>query len=240
MSSLLCVKTPIKKTTVAVIPLASAKRVGITITGTSLSLIVLLTRQNQLVLYALDTLEEVVRIHQKRENQWIAVAPSGEYAASLFGAHGVNWNVDGRLLALPQTSRLTNNPDLIEERLEAVRRGEQPSPSGSAATVARVARTGDELSLSLELSPVAGGPAGTFSARATISGAVPADAAVVLELSVNGEVHQTVRVASAGTPERTEEFELNLDPGENTVRAELLHDRVVVQEEQTIVSVESP
>ncbi|MFO7780522.1 MAG: hypothetical protein R6W94_02745 [Spirochaetia bacterium] len=168
------------------------------------------------------------------------MAPTGEYAASVSGADGANWNVDGRLLALAHTSRLMDNPGLLTERLEAARRRQAPAPTDFPATVANAIRIGEDVSLSLELSSAAESSPETVTARTTISGSLSAAADVAVEFSVNGELLHTIRGRSNDVIERAREVELGLSPGENGVVVRLVVDDVVLREEEQEVSVDGP
>ncbi len=75
---------------------------------------------NELTFFNKKTNEQVLTIAAKKNNEWIAYAPSGEFTSSLNGTKRVNWILGNKILPFDALKEKFENPSLIKSKLSSV------------------------------------------------------------------------------------------------------------------------
>ncbi|MBD1544864.1 OmpA family protein [Roseibium aggregatum] len=86
----------------------------------SKNLIVALTSANELVFFDLGKLERQLTIVIKNNDQWLAYAPTGEFAASLAGTDNVYWSLGDNYLPFDALKSRYERPHILQERLSRI------------------------------------------------------------------------------------------------------------------------
>lgn len=84
------------------------------------NLMVSLTTDNKIGLYDLDTITKQLTIVNKKNNEWIAYTPTGEFASSTNGTSRVFWTLGDNYLPFKALRNKFENPKIIIERLAAI------------------------------------------------------------------------------------------------------------------------
>ncbi|WP_422371304.1 OmpA family protein [Hoeflea sp.] len=88
------------------------------------------TTGNEIVFIDLKNMVHVLTIAQKADGEWIAYAPDGGYSASLNGTEGVFWSLGDNYVPFSALSDRYKRPELIQNLLEAVARGDSLPDTG--------------------------------------------------------------------------------------------------------------
>jgi WD40 repeat protein len=98
------------------------------------NLFVTIGNSNEISFFDLTRLEKVLSIISKKNNEWIAYAPSGEFASSINGTNKVFWLVGDQTLDFAALRSTFERPNILAERLERLGRLET-NPAAKSPTI---------------------------------------------------------------------------------------------------------
>jgi WD40 repeat protein len=97
------------------------------------NLLVTLNSRNELIFYDLKTFDTKLTVVNKNGGEWIAYAPSGEFASSLHGAEKVYWELGYQYVDFAAFGERFEKPKVIADRLRAVATGGLAVPASPPA-----------------------------------------------------------------------------------------------------------
>lgn len=113
------------------------------------NLLITLGGANEISFYNLSTLDKGLSIIAKKNNEWIAYAPTGEFVSSMNGTDKVFWLVGDELLEFAALAERFEQPKLIAAKLNAIFNA---TGTGAGVTVA-TARGGPGIDTDLFVLP---------------------------------------------------------------------------------------
>jgi WD40 repeat protein/outer membrane protein OmpA-like peptidoglycan-associated protein len=84
------------------------------------NLLVTIGNSNEISFFDLSRLEKVLSIVSKKDSEWIAYTPSGEFASSINGTDKVFWLVGDQSLEFAALKSRFERPNILAERLEGI------------------------------------------------------------------------------------------------------------------------
>ena len=87
------------------------------------NLLIALTNANKTIFYDLKSFEERLTIVSKKENEWIAYTPQGNFQASLFGSENVFWSYGDAYIEFSQLRNEYENTQLVSRQLSLIKNG---------------------------------------------------------------------------------------------------------------------
>jgi hypothetical protein len=104
---------------------------------------------NEIDLYDLKSLTRQLTIVSKRDGEWIAYAPTGEFVSSLVGTEKVFWSLGDQMLPFDALKNRFEKPGIIAERLAAIAGGSSVATVTATPTIAPDAFAEDPYSISV-------------------------------------------------------------------------------------------
>jgi outer membrane protein OmpA-like peptidoglycan-associated protein len=199
---------------------------------------------NQFVFSNKTTKENILTLVSKRNNEWIAYAPSGEFASSLNGTDRVNWILGSRRLPFNALKKKFENPNLLKNKLAAVVSNVTPVVTPVVAPIIKVEPDLFVAPYKMELvsEPFITTKADNYDVKIKINKDIASlpDATVVFEL--NGRKISDRGFGVAAVVKSSTEYviskNIKLQDGINTLRIFIDYKQTQVEENSLVITKE--